>query len=111
MKKLFEKLLNLFKNKKVDLDNDGKIEAYHEEVKGLFSEFYKMSEKLSEVIDKLGDVVDDEKDKKVKSDERIAFVLEQENNKKVASDLRIANAERDMATNQKMQEKVREFIA
>jgi len=106
-----KKLLNLFKNKKMDLDNDGKIESYHQEIQGVFSQFYDMSAKLSEVIGKLGDVVEDEKAKKAKSDERIAYVLEQENNNKVASDLRIANAERDIESNQKMKEKVREFIA
>ena len=105
------KLLNLFRNKKADLENDEKIESYNEEIKGLFSQFYDMSAKLSEVNDKLLEVVEDEKDKKAKADERIAFVLEQENNKKIASDLRIANAERDIHTNQKIKEKVGEFIA
>lgn len=110
MKKQLKKLSNLFKNKKVDLDNDGKIEAYDQEIKGLFSQFYDMREKLSEVNDKLSDVIEDEINKKIASDLRISQTIELENAKKEASNLRIAKAEQNLEINKKAQIKVQEFI-
>lgn len=104
------KLLNLFKNKKVDLDNDGKIEAYDQEIKGLFSQFYDMREKLSEVNDKLSDVIEDEKLKKEEADERIRYAIMVEGQKKAQSDERIAKAEQNLEINKKAQIKVQEFI-
>lgn len=90
---MLKKVLNLFgKAKVVDLDNDGKIETLRAEVEGVFSQFKRMHDKLGEVNGKLQSVVEDEK--------RIAEQATK----------RIIKAQSELQANEKLQEKVKDFI-
>lgn len=90
LKKFIKKLLN--KQSVVDLDNDGKIESYREEIKGVFSQFKTMHDKLTTVNGKLQEVVQDE----------IRTVEE--------ATKRREKAETELQLNIKLQEKVKDFI-
>ncbi len=87
-------IINKLLNRKalVGLDNDGKIESYREEIQGVFSQFKRMNEKLSSVNEKLQEVVEDE----------IRTVEEATKRKE--------KAEAELKSNQKLQEKVKDFI-
>jgi len=82
----------LNRKSKLDLDNDGKINSYREEIQGVFSQFRLMYDKLGEVNGELSKVIDDETN-----------IAEQ-------SKKRIEIAQKDLETNSKLQKKVEDFI-
>jgi phosphoglycerate-specific signal transduction histidine kinase len=111
MKKLIQLVLRLFGNKKViDLDNDGKIETLREEVAGVFSQFRRMSDKLTEVNEQLDDVIAEEELAKEVEREQLERIIEEANRKLAESDKRIEKASAEKQANSKLQEKVSEFI-
>ncbi|MFQ3543612.1 hypothetical protein Q7A53_05955 [Halobacillus rhizosphaerae] len=89
LKALFTKLLFW---KVADLDNDGKIETLQEEVKGLLFQFSFMSDQLNEVNDQL--------DKVVAEEEEVLRVAQK----------RIEKVKQEKEANQKVQEKLKDFI-
>lgn len=90
---MLKKLLKKFgKEQVLDLDNDGKIESLRAEVEGVFSQFKKMHEKLGEVNDKLQVVVQQEK-----------VIAER-------AEKRIQKAKDELQANERLQEKVKDFI-
>ena len=95
MKKIVEFLLG----KKVDLDNDGKIESYREEVRGVFAKFKTQSDKLDEVNSKLEQVVEEERLKAEKA--RL---------KAEDSDKRAEKALLEHELNVKLKERLKDFI-
>jgi len=97
IKKLVEKLLN--KQAVLDLDNDGKIESYREEIKGVFHQFNVMYEKLDEVNGKLTSVINDEQENVKWAESQMARSKE-----------RIAKAQAEQDINAKHQDKLKEFI-
>lgn len=93
LKSLVEKIKRLFGKKAVlDLDNDGKIESYRQEVEGVFSQFKRMHNKLGEVITSL-EIVAEEEQEALKRAEK-----------------RIEKAKTEIELNKKLQEKVNDFI-
>ena len=83
-------LLN--KKSKFDLDNDGKIESYREEINGVFSQFKRMHDKLGEVNNKL------------------QVVISEEVRAKEIADKRIQKATDELNANNKLQDRVKDFI-
>lgn len=110
MKRLLLKLLNLFKKNTIDLDGDGKIEKYQEEIRGVLSQFTDAYNKLEEVNLKLVEVVKEEVVNKDKSSERIETVVAIETKKQEKSDEVINKAGQDLQVNSKLQEKLKEFV-
>jgi predicted RNase H-like nuclease (RuvC/YqgF family) len=111
MKKLIQLIIRLFGNKKViDLDNDGKIETLREEVAGVFSQFKRMSDKLTEVNVQLEEVISEEELAKVVEREQLERIIEEANRKLAESDKRIEKASAEINANEKLKEKVSEFI-
>ena len=102
---------NLFTNKKFDLDNDGKIESYREEIKGVFSQFKTMSDNLSDVNDKLASVIEDEKFARECEEEHIERLIEKSKVKIEKSEKLIESANKEIELNKKLQDKVKDFIA
>lgn len=89
LKKLISKLKRV---KTVDLDNDGKIETLRAEVEGVFSQFKRMHDKLGEVNGKL---------QAVKAEEtRIAELASK----------RIVKTDAEIQANERLQEKLKDFI-
>lgn len=107
-----KKLLSLFKKKntKVDLDGDGKIESYKEEIQGVLSQFKDAYNKLTEVNLKLTEVVQEELANKDKSSERIEAVVAIETKNQEKSDEVINKAGQELQVNTKLQEKFKEFV-
>lgn len=101
---------NIFKNNKLDLDNDGKIESYQEEIVGLFSQFKTMFTKLDEVDDKLQDIISEEEIAKEMELDRLENVRKSVEDKIKDSDNRIEKVNAQIDTNSKLKEKVKEFI-
>lgn len=101
----------LFVNKKFDLDNDGKIESYREEIKGVFSQFKRMNDNLASVNEKLTAVIEDEKFAKECEQDNIKKMIEEATKKLEKSDSIIESANKEIEVNKKLQEKVKEFIA
>ena len=89
-----KKLLNVLFNRKakVDLDNDGKIESWRDEVAGVFSQFKVMHDKLTRVNNQLETVVTEESVKKHQAE------------------VRITTAMNDMKRNEELQKKLNDFI-
>ena len=108
---MLKHIKGLFTNKKFDLDNDGKIESYREEIKGVFSQFKKMSENLTEVNTKLADVIEDEKNAKECEQDNIKRMIELSEKKIAKSDSVIESAKKEIEANKKLQDKVKGFIA
>jgi GTP1/Obg family GTP-binding protein len=77
MKKLLKKLFNI--KSKHDLDGDGKLESYRQEMEGVFSEFKTKVETLEKVEAKYVELVKEEKQKKESE------VLRFERNQRLAS--------------------------
>lgn len=82
----------ILRRKPIDLDNDGKIESLRSEVEGVFSSFKRMNNQLIEVNTKLEAVVSDEVAIKTLAEERIERALG------------------EMKSNQKLQNKLKDFI-
>lgn len=110
MKLLLLKLVNLFKKNTIDLDGDGKIESYKQEMRGVLSQFTEAYDKLTEVSLKLADVVQEEVANKDKSAERIETVVAVEHKKQEKSDEVINKAGQELQATAKLQEKLKEFI-
>lgn len=90
---MFKKVINKVLGKKIiDLDNDGKIESFRQEIEGVFSQFTRMHKKLDEVNGKLDEVITEEK--------TVAKLALQ----------RIEKAEAEKQANTNLQKKVAEFI-
>ena len=102
---------NLFTNKKFDLDNDGKIESYREEIKGVFSQFKTMSDNLADVNGKLGAVIEDEEFAKECEKDNIQKMIERSAKKIEKSESVIESAKKEIELNKKLQDKVKDFIA
>lgn len=109
MLKLIKGLLN--KKAKFDLDNDGKIETYREEIQGLFSQFKIMSEKLDEVNVKLQDIVDEENLAQEMEEDNLKRLIEESNKRVEESVKRAEKATKEIMENKKSQEKVKYFIS
>jgi hypothetical protein len=75
---MFKKLVALFGKKAfADLDNDGKIESYREEVQGVFAQFRKQFDKLEEVNVKLSTIVEEERQNAVLAEKRAEKALQE----------------------------------
>jgi hypothetical protein len=87
---LWRKIKALFGKKAVlDLDNDGKIESYKQEIEGVFAQFKRMDSKLDEVITKLQDVAEDEEYLRIQAEKRVEKALSEiEMNKKLKEKLK-----------------------
>jgi len=108
LKALIDRLLN--KKAKFDLDGDGKIESYRQEVEGLFSQFKKISDTIDEVNGKYNAVIEEEKAKQVEEQERLERLLKTHEEKMKKSASVVEKAEAEIQVNTKAQEKVKEFI-
>lgn len=102
-------LLN--KKAKFDLDNDGKIESYRDEIKGVFSHFKIMSDKLEAVNAKLQDVVDEETLAQEMEQDNLKRIIEETNKRLEESEKLAQKASQEIIANKKLQEKVNEFLA
>lgn len=100
----------LFTNKKFDLDNDGKIESYREEIKGVFSQFVIMNDKLEDVNSKLKGVIEDEKFAQDCEKDNLERLIKLSNGKIEEAEKRIELANAEIESNNKLQEKVKNFI-
>lgn len=100
----------LGRNANKDMDNDGKIESYKDEIKGVFSQFQTMSEKLDEVNEKLQYVVSEELIAQEAEEEMLKRLIEESNKRKEESLERVEKASKEIFANKKLQEKVDEFI-
>lgn len=90
---MWRKIKALFSKKSiVDLDNDGKIESYKEEIEGVFSNFKRMHDKLEDVNSKLG------------------AILEEEHQNEINARKRLEKAQDEINMNAKLQEKLKDFI-
>ena len=101
---------SLFTNKNLDLDNDGKIESYREEIKGVFAQFTSMSNRLDNVNAKLQEVIEDEKFAQECERDNLERIVEEANKKLAESENLINTAYNEIKANEKLQEKVKEFI-
>lgn len=111
MKKLLTKLVNYVMNKKmIDLDNDGKIETLREEVSGLFSQFKKIYNNLDAVNEKLEEIIQEEELAKEMSLDKLERVRKQVEEELLKSDSRIGTAFQEKEMNNKMKERVSDFI-
>jgi predicted RNase H-like nuclease (RuvC/YqgF family) len=111
MKKQLLKLVNLIGSKKVlDLDNDGKIEALRDEVAGLFSKFKTMVDSLDKVNGELDGVISEEELSQEVEIERMERLIEETNARLKESKERISKAKKEKEVNEKMKEKVSEFV-
>lgn len=108
MKNIIKRLLG--KKSKVDLDGDGKIESYREEIQGVFSQFRTMRNKLYEVNEKLEKVVEEETFVKECEADNLERIILQSTAKLEASDKVIEKAKEEMVANNKLREKVEDFI-
>lgn len=108
IKGFINKILN--KKAKFDIDNDGKIESYREEIQGVFSQFKTMSNKLEEVNEKLSDVVNEEILLQEAEVARVKVLIEEAEKLKNVSVERVDKAIKEINANKKLQEKVSEFI-
>lgn len=108
---MLKKLKGLFTNTKFDLDNDGKIESYREEIKGVFSQFTRMSNQLDSVNAKLKEVIEDETFAKECEQDNLERIIEEAKRKIKEADERIASANQTIESNNKLKAKVNEFIA
>lgn len=104
-------IMALFGKKKTfDLDGDGKVESLREEISGVFSQFKKMNDKLNDVNEKLQVIIEDEKVAKQKEEEELKKIIASAEAKLAQSDKVIDKAFSEIQANQKLQEKVSEFI-
>lgn len=90
IKLLVGKILN--RKSVIDLDNDGKIESYREEIQGVFSQFKHMHVQLGSVNEKLNEIA-----------------IEEKRNVELANQ-RIEKINNELNANLKLQEKVQDFI-
>lgn len=91
--KMLKKIWNFILRKKaIDLDNDGKLESLRSEIEGVFSSFKRMDNKIVVINSRLEDVMSDE----------VAV--------KELAERRIEKAKEELATNLKLQEKLKDFI-
>ncbi|AKQ08317.1 hypothetical protein PQE66_gp002 [Bacillus phage PBC2] len=90
MLKFFKKLFN---RKVADLDNDGKIEGFMDEIQGVFAKFNLMHRQIETVNTELNAIMEEEQAVKEKAEANIAKAQEQ------------------IDKNKKLQEKVSEFMA
>lgn len=100
----------LFINEKFDLDNDGKIESYREEIKGVFAQFTSMSNRLDNVNAKLQEVIEDEKFAQECERDNLERIIKEANKRLAEAEQRIETAHNEIKANEKLQEKVKEFI-
>lgn len=100
----------LSKKAKFDLDNDGKIESYREEIQGLFSQFKLMSDRLQDVNDKLQDVINDEILLQEFEEDNLKRLIEESNKRVEESKQRAEKATQEILINAKRQEKVNDLI-
>lgn len=112
MTKVLKAFLKLFgKGKFVDLDGDGKIESLQQEITSVFSQFKKMNDKLDEVNGTLQEVIEDEKIAREIEEQELAKLIASAEAKLKQSAKVIDKAFFEIKANQKLQEKVQEFIA
>lgn len=107
---MLTKIKSFFTNKKHDLDNDGKIESYREEIRGMLSQFKDTHDKLEEVNTKYLELIEDEVEKQEKERVRLEIVIANAEREKESSDKRISNAQMEIEVNVAVQEKVKDFI-
>lgn len=108
IKGFIDKILS--KKAKFDIDNDGKIESYREEIQGVFSQFKIMSDKLESVNSKLQDVVTEELITQDMEEDKLQKLIEESNKRIEDSMKRAEKASNEIVVNKKLQEKVSEFI-
>lgn len=99
--KIINKLLK--RKSKIDLDGDGKLESYRQEMEGVFSEFKNKVETLSKVESKYRQLIEEEKRSKEAEVER--FMRNQER-----ATARIEKAETDINITTKLKDKLNDFI-
>lgn len=108
---MLKKVLKLIgRAKTVDLDNDGKIETLRAEVEGVFSQFKRMADKLDSVNEQLDGVIADEEFAKECEKDNLERIIEEANRKMAEADKRVEKAQLEKQANQKLKEKVSEFI-
>jgi vacuolar-type H+-ATPase subunit E/Vma4 len=100
---------NIFKSK-VDLDGDGKLESYRQEMEGVFSEFQTKVKTLEEVEVKYRELIQEEVTKKKQEAERIKRMVEASKKKQAQADKRVEKAEADIEVTAKLRNKLKEFI-
>lgn len=94
-----------------DLDNDGKIESVKEEIQGVFQQFVAMRDSVDVANSQLNDVVEDELTKQKAEQEALERLIKETNQKLENSAKLVAKAEQEIKANNKLKEKVSEFIA
>lgn len=99
--KFIKNLLN--RKSKFDLDGDGKLESYRQEMEGVFSEFKSKVETLSKVESNYRELIQEEKQNK-------ELELERFNRSQERAKARIEKAETDINITAKLKEKLNEFI-
>lgn len=109
---MLKKVLNFVLNRKskLDLDGDGKLESYREEIEGVFSEFREKVETLEKVEKKYRDFVEEELLAKEVEEDRINREIERSKRKQENSDKLINKAEDNINVTSKLKEKLSEFI-
>jgi DNA anti-recombination protein RmuC len=110
-----KKLLKLFGKGKVlhnkfDLDGDGKVESLREEIAGVFNQFSRMRDKLDHVNNQLDEVIEEEKFAKEVEQDQLERIIEEANRKIEQSNKVIEKAELEKKANEKLKEKVSDFI-
>lgn len=105
---LFKKLLN--KKSRIDLDNNGKIESYREEIQGVFSQFKKMNDQLDNVNEKLTTVINDEILLQEFEEDNLERIIAEANEKLEKSNKVVNIAKQEIEANSKLKEKVKDFI-
>lgn len=93
-----------------DLDNDGKIESVKEELQGVFQQFVVMRDAVDAGNMKLAEVMEDELRKQVYEQEALERLITETNLKLELSAKRVSRAEEEIHANNRIKEKVSEFI-
>lgn len=106
IKNLVNKIL-----RKRDLDSDGKIESFREEIQGVFAQFKTMKSQLMQANEGLGEVIIDELEKQKAEQASLERAIKLTNERIDKSNSLVVKAEKEIQVNEKLKEKVSEFIA
>lgn len=104
-------ILTFFGNKKTfDIDGNGKIETLREEIAGVFAQFKKMNDKLNDVNEQLKEVINAEEAAKEVEEAKLEEIIASAKARLLQSDRIIEKANAEIEANEKLKEKVGEFI-
>lgn len=104
-------IMRFFGGKKFfDIDGDGQVEILREEITGVFAQFKKMSDKLDEVNEQLKEVINTEEAAKEVEQAELKKIIASAEAKMRRNEFTIEKAQAEITANDRLKEKVSEFI-